>query len=170
MRNYLLICILGVTLLIAGNTGADENLSISLSFDQKDLSIIQFKGFDVVGLKDTVFPEDEPGTPMLPARYINILIPSGAEVTDVTAQAENEIVAAENLLIYPVQPPVPLSKNPVGFTNPDLGAYANTELKPLVQYTNTQKMRGLTFVPVRVNPVRLKGSTGEIFLAQKIVP
>ena len=57
-----------------------------------------------MSLAGSRMPDDTPGHPWLPARFINVLVPSGARVDAVQAQAD-EVLVAKDVLIYPVQPP-----------------------------------------------------------------
>jgi len=57
--------------------------TVAFSFDPGDVAFVEDSGFTAVHLKDGVMPQDTPGTPWLPALYINLMIPAGASVTGI---------------------------------------------------------------------------------------
>ncbi|MCF7848070.1 MAG: hypothetical protein K9M45_04405 [Kiritimatiellales bacterium] len=145
-------------------------VSEKFRFIRDDLTLGTHHGFDTVSLKDCELPEDEPGTPWLPARYVNVEIPYGASADDVSIQA-NEILIATGLTLYPAQPPQPLSQPYTGFTKPRADAYARQNRfpdEPGKQTGPAQRMRGRNFVPVRINPLRYVPASGELYLSTEI--
>jgi hypothetical protein len=152
-----------------GVDAKDHQVKRSFHFQLSDL-VIQEKGeYDLVSLKGGMFPEDEPGTPLLPAVFVNILVPAGSTVKSVTSTAQDEVLVDTDFNIYPAQAPTPLDENiKPQFTKKNEAAYKKTSKKELSTSTNPQTTRGMTIVPVRLNPVRLVPATGELYLAKTI--
>jgi VCBS repeat-containing protein len=141
----------------------------TFKYDHSDLSIEQKGEYDVISLAGATTPEDEAGTPSLPAVYANILVPAGSSVQGVTAVAKKEILVAEGLLIYPSQPPLPKVEGiKPEFVKPKAAAYQKTSKKELSTNGKPQTVRGMTIVSVRLNPVRVVPSSGDLYLAQEI--
>ena len=161
---------------IAPAQNAGGHVTVIQLFDPEDVSITpEPGGFDLVMLKDrdAIYPQDEPGTPWLPAKYVNILIPEGAKVTDVSVVAFGEVKLVSGLNAYPVQPPAALNnidgkKKIPTFVGPKRYAYTETGKKPLIVPDKAKDAGGFTVVPVRVNPIRLIPITGELFVATEI--
>lgn len=152
-----------------GAEAKDAQVKRSFHFNVKDLTFEEKGEYDLVSLKGCVFPEDEPGTPLLPALYVNILVPAGSTVKDVTATVQKEELVGTDFNIYPAQTPTPLDENikPL-FTKKNEEAYKKTSKKAISSSSNPQTTRGMTIVPVRLNPVRVVPATGELYLATDI--
>jgi hypothetical protein len=144
------------------------SLVVKVAFAPADVKVRPEAGFDFVELSGGTMPEDQPGDFWLPAKYVNVLVPAGAKVTGIVPKAIDEQVIAKGLKVYPVQPPVPLSKPKGAFVKHKDRILLGREKIPaaLAVQGGTHRMRGFTFVSVRVNPVRYVPSTGELFLAK----
>ncbi len=145
-----------------------NQVKVSLSFAKEDLSMEKKREYDFVSLKDASLPEDEPGTPWLPAKYVNVRVPDGAEVLSVSVNAVKETLMAKGLNVYPAQPSIRGHQPAPEFVKPDAAAYKSKQKKELGKKGDTQQMRQYTFVPVRINAVRLIAATGELYLAETV--
>jgi hypothetical protein len=157
-------------LLLAAQTAAAAEITLTFPIPPSALTYEAVQGFTRVTLEDGLLPEDEPGRPWVPARYINVLLPAGATVLSVQAQGEPVLVRT-NLDLLPVQPPAPLSLPAAPWTPPDPAAYASAGLLPAAaaEQGRTHQMRGYCFVSVRLNPVRYKPAARELYLATNLV-
>ncbi|WP_300670964.1 C25 family cysteine peptidase [Desulfoluna sp.] len=144
--------------------------TVECSFVPGDVNFTEESGFMTVDLKDGVMPQDAPGTPWLPARYINLMIPSGAQVTGIDVSGE-EVSLKTGARLYPVQPAQSPSLPASGFVEPDPAAYAAPGKTPetLAVLQGDATMRGQSFVSLRLNPVRYAPAAQELFLATRLV-
>jgi len=161
----------GLCLLPGIASGAPgDSVKVTFTFDPRDVHLGRSEGFDTVQLKDGMMPEDVPGTPWLPARVVNVMVPAGAFVTGVTTANVTEERIAGGLNLLPVQPPVPASGRRGKFVGPNPAAYGKSKKHPaaVAQQQLSHRMRGWTFVSVRVNPLRYVASTGELYLVRRV--
>ena len=145
-------------------------LQFEFSFDPTDISTTPIDGYERVDLLNSDIPEDTPGTPWLPVKYVNVLIPAGAVVTSCQATAR-EILVRSDIEVYPVQPPSPISVVSQRQVVPaDPVAYGDTEKVPaaLAVVSGSHEMRGYMFVSVRLNPVRYIPAQKELYLAEQL--
>ncbi|OGV45327.1 MAG: hypothetical protein A2X46_00345 [Lentisphaerae bacterium GWF2_57_35] len=142
----------------------------TISFQLQDVTIVHEANFDRIELKDGEIPEDLPGAPALPVRYINILLPAGADVIDVQVTPTQEQLAAENVVPYPIQPPAPRSEAAVVFAEANAQIYGQTALYPSWsgQGDKAQKIRGFSMAPVRLNPLRYAPAEKKLYLAEAL--
>ena len=146
-----------------------SGLQLNLFFNSANLSISKKDGFHHIMLDGCELPEDIPGTPWLPAKYISVLIPSGSEIISVDAIAVEELVA-DNVDVYPVQPPAVLSKSLPIFIPKNIDKYNESFKIPkiLAEETGTYAIRGYSIVTIRVNPIRYIPSKKQLYLAKEI--
>jgi uncharacterized repeat protein (TIGR01451 family) len=150
-------------------TMADDQIKAQFLFDEDDLGFSRKDGYVHVFLKGGVLPDQEPGTPGMPAFYANILLPSGASAENLTATASESIVL-EDALVYPAQYASSPSLPTPEWTDPDATVYASASAWPqtLASIEGVHSMGGSTFVSLRLNPVRYVPANGEISLASAI--
>jgi Peptidase family C25/Propeptide_C25/Calx-beta domain len=142
----------------------------TVTFSEKDLEFSKSRGYDTVSLKDGTMREDNPGTPWLPARSVNILLPAGALVQSVSAVGD-EALLRSGFNLMPVQPPVPtLEDIKAVFVERNAQAYGSTSKFPasLVNGNAAGRQKGWTTISVLVNPVRYMPATQTLTLADKI--
>jgi hypothetical protein len=149
-----------------------EEIQISHTFfvNPGEVSFERRMDFDVVRLLDSIPGESTPGSPSLPTRLVSIEIPPGATVNNVSAQAEESIFKA-GLDIYPTQPQTPTSKDySVEFVQPDPDVYGSSQKIPesIAVNDGTRRVRGKTYVTLRLNPVRYIPKSQELYLAHSI--
>jgi subtilisin-like proprotein convertase family protein len=144
-------------------------LEVKSFFEPGDLVFDDHDNYTSVLLAGGLLPEDTPGSPWLPAKYISVLIPSGARVESVKVSSD-EILVREGIEVYPVQPPVPLSARHSSFTDKDPDAYAMSTKIPIAiaEVTGHHIMRGYTYVSVRLNPVRYVPADKELYLVTRL--
>jgi len=145
-------------------------MTVDCSFSERQLTFQVHKEDTWVSLEEGCRPEDKPGTPWLPARFIQLLIPAKAEVVSLEATGEEKLIR-ENILLPPVQPPFPLSskEKPTPVAK-DPVAYAADTRTPteLVEFAGAHTMRGYRIVSIRLNPVRYIPAARELYLATRI--
>ncbi len=150
----------------------DSVLDVEVVFAPEDVSLGSGGGFWAASVEGCRAPEELPGHPSLPARFINVLIPNGGRVQGVEADAD-EVLLARDVLMFPAQVPVPVSTPLVAlpaFVPPDAAAYAVATKVPaaVAELAGQHTMRGHSFVSVRINPVRYVPATRELYLATRI--
>ena len=130
------------------------DLNWTFTFAPADINLSASGQYTVITLADGSNPRDAVGAPAIPAKFANILLPSGA--TDVTVSATGDLVLlASDVTPWPTQRVAPKSKKQPPFAEPDPVAYASANPWPAVAatYEGLHEMQGSTFVSVRVNPL-----------------
>ncbi len=158
----------GMFLCLAGVVFAGQT-TFSVDCNQHFLSFEQHNGMTVVHGPELALPGDEPGTPWLPARFVNVLIPSGAVATGVTVKADEELLRAE-IVLAPVQPPQRRNAPLAPPVPPDAAAYAVDARVPgeAAVLCGTHNLRGHTMASVRVNPLRYNAARKELWHAPRL--
>ena len=135
----------------------------------RDVHIEQVGGYARVTLRGADLPEDEPGTPWLPAAVVHLALPRDAKPTGIVATAD-ETLLARDVLVLPVQPPVPTDEPAHKLTPPRPGAYAATDKVPetLAAIAGIHRLKGQRVVSVRLNPIRYVPARRELYLATEI--
>ena len=77
-------------------------VTVVLDFPAEDVSLRAAADGTVVKLRDGVLPEDVPGTPWLPGRFVTVLVPSGAQIQRVDVSGD-EILCQQDIDVVPVQ-------------------------------------------------------------------
>jgi len=149
-----------------------EEIQITHTFyvDPGEISFERRQDFDVVKLVDSVPGDSIPGSPSLPTRLVSIEIPPGATVVGVSAQGEDSIFKA-GIEIYPNQPQTPTSQEDlVEFVQPDPNVYASSHKIPesIAISDGIRRVRGKTYVALRLNPVRYIPKNQELYLTHSI--
>ena len=147
-------------------TTSGENLQVNAVFKSEELNFTTYSNGQMVDLPKTIQPEDRPGTPWLPARYINVLLPAGTRVAGLTENI-NEQLVAEDIIIRPVQPPVRPGAPLLATVPPDPETYARDALTPQIaaEVVGHHTMRGMTYVSLRLNPLRYNPYRQKLYLA-----
>lgn len=146
-----------------------ELLNYSFSFTPDDFLIEAHDGSTSISLKGEPDAEWGAGAPALPAQYVNILLPVGAQITGFNV-AFDETVLGVYANITPYQPPVPLSSASYEAVGPNPTVYQSASPFPeaCALQEGLQRMRGYRFVPVRLQPVRWIPLKGTLLLATNI--
>ncbi|MCU0857973.1 MAG: C25 family cysteine peptidase, partial [Pontiellaceae bacterium] len=162
----------GVLFLFAGyvvpQAVADET-TVEFVFPPEDVSFQASDDGMSVQLREGTMPEDMPGTPWLPVRYVTIAVPSGAQIQRIDVQGE-EILLRRDIDVIPVQPPQPLSQPRTARVPKDAAAYARADRIPVTQavLTGTHTLRGYSLATVRLNPLRYVPAARELYLAPRL--
>ena len=84
---------LGCLVLVwAGLVGAAE-LSVDFTFSAADVELTTAGEYTSIGLADGSRVVDEAGAPSIPAKFANVLIPSGAQNVSIAASGEWTLLA-----------------------------------------------------------------------------
>ncbi len=156
------LCLLGVRL-----AGAAE-LSVDFSFAPEDVMLTAAGDYTVIGLADGSRVVDEVGAPAIPAKFVNILLPAGAQNVKISASGNGEVLARD-VVPYPAQPRSPKSKPRPAFVEAN-ARYATATAWPadVAVYQADQEMQGYRFVSVRVNPLAYVGAEKTLYLRTQI--
>ena len=86
-----------------------QQITQTFNFSTDDLHFSQTNGYDIVNISNTNFLEGEgfAGQPQLPIKSFNLLLPQGAEATDVVINYNpNDLeVISGSYYLYPIQLP-----------------------------------------------------------------
>ena len=147
--------------------GAAE-LSVDFTFSANDVEMVSAGEYTVIGLAGGSRVVDEAGAPSIPAKFANILLPSGAQNISVSASGDWALLA-EGITPYPAQPRSPKSKPRPAFV-PANDRYASAEAWPAETATGEgdHDMQGYQFVSVRVNPLAYVGAEKKLYLREKV--
>ncbi|MGD9612860.1 MAG: C25 family cysteine peptidase, partial [Kiritimatiellia bacterium] len=147
--------------------GAAE-LSVEFAFSADDVELVPSGEYTVVGLADGARVVDEVGAPSIPAKFANILIPSGAQNVQISARGD-ETLLAEGITPYPAQPRSPKSQPRPAFV-PANDRYASAAAWPaaVAAYQGDHDMQGYQFVSVRVNPLAYVGAEQKLYLRETV--
>ena len=143
-------------------------LSVDFTFSAADVELTAAGEYTVIGLADGSRVVDEAGAPAIPAKFANILLPSGAKNVSISASGEWTLLA-EGIAPYPAQPRSPKSKAKPAFV-PANDRYASAEAWPaeMATYEGDHDMQGYQFVSVRVNPLAYVGAEKKLYLREKV--
>lgn len=135
---------------------------LTLKFDPSQTTIEKIKNYDLIQYPRG-FSAGNPGTPLLPALSIKILLPSHAEKLRVKLISEKTLLIKENILPYPVQPPVPLSAKNIKFYPPSEEIYSSHKVYPESPFFSKgignfggYRIAGLILTPFKYNPAEKK--------------
>ena len=160
-----------VSLAFSGASDAmADQINASFSFSRSDLSFVDDGSFVRVQLADGAWmPDDKIGSPEIPAKTVNIMIPAGARVDGIDVKGQESLIKLGAILL-PVQPPICPSLPAPAFVAPDAQAYSENNIRPkmLAEMIRPHEMRGSTFVSVRLNPVRYIAAKKELYFATNI--
>ena len=151
----------------AGMIQAAE-LSVDFAFSAKDVELTPVAGYTVLGLNGGARVVDEAGAPAIPVKFVNILLPAGAQNISISADGELTQLA-EGITPYPAQPRNPKSKPRLPFVPPN-DRYGSAEPWPaeVAAYQGDHDMQGFRFVSVRLNPLAYVGAEKKLYLREKI--
>ena len=153
--------------LMAGIVRAAE-LKVDFTFSAADVELTTAGEYTVVALADGSSVVDEVGAPSIPAKFVNVLIPSGARNVSIAASGEWTLLA-EGITPYPAQPRSPKSRSKPAFV-PANARYASAAAWPaeIATYQGDHSMQGYQFVSVRVNPLAYVGAEKKLYLREKV--
>ena len=161
-------CVWAGLVLVWGLAAGAAELSVDFTFSADDVELVAAGEYTVVGLADGARVVDEVGAPSIPAKFANVLIPSGAQNVSVAASGDWTLLA-EGITPYPAQPRSPKSKAKPAFV-PANDRYASAAAWPadVAAYQGDHDMQGYQFVSVRVNPLAYVGAEKKLYLREKV--
>jgi hypothetical protein len=138
-------------------------LTHDVSFRPGQFELSRTGGYDIV-LAPGMDLADQPGAPQLPVQPVTIRLPGLCLVTDVRIEAGDWKPLDTDIVPYPAQEQVPLSRTDLldAVTGPDplvYSAAAPWPARPAVQ-TGAWTQDGSTVVELLVHPLRYTGQTG----------
>ena len=149
----------------------------SLQFSDKEIKWTEIQGADGV---EYVLPEidglrmtSEIGKPSLPVKYIRLLIPVDKDVESIEFVDVNEKKLPGSYLIYPAQPPIPLSDRYTepDFVKPDVAVYGSDKPFPVqrVEVVHDGYFDGSNhIVTIAIYPLQYLPSKREVIFAESI--
>jgi len=154
---------------------ADATTStFTLNFQTRDLTFEKSNGFDLISLKDGSFLSSV-GEPYLPAKLLQIAIPTDLEVRAVRINWEIHQELEGSYNIYPTQKEYPLSHIPWEdqvrlFTQPDPKVYSLNKEHPgeLVQILGHGFLAGQHIVNLVIYPLQYVPSEGKLVFYTQI--
>jgi hypothetical protein len=151
-----------------------SDVLLSLSFDPADVTAEKVGGYDRVNMRDAVFSA-EPGTPMLPIRFVQIAIPADLEVERIKVISSEHQVLPGTYNVYPAQPFRPLSSLPtkqeeIDFVAPDPSVYDLSSEYPgkLGEATGSGFLGGQHIAGVALYPLQYVPAQGKLVLYTRI--
>ncbi len=174
----IVICLFFVTMtctsLFSMADAAPLELYYSFEFEDPNLAEhqLQNKDFTSLSVPGCMNIGTEIGAPIIPVKFITLMIPSGCEVTSVTATGvSNAVDTSEcNLVFIPITPyqkPLPIGEkpeetNPIDFNN---AIYTSDALYPseILKNKAISYSRGYTILSLGLYPVQYSPGNGEIF-------
>jgi hypothetical protein len=146
-----------LALLVGVSPTQSAELRQEVEFSVQDLVFAASQGFDLVYLKGCEI-SGEPGKPQLPVKLIQIVLPSGSEVEEVTtASVRSELLSGE-FSVFPAQPPrvLSLSGPPGPLVRPQPQVYRQSREYPgeLVVYTGTGFLAGCQLANILIYPLQ----------------
>ncbi len=146
----------------------------NLNFDPQDLVFDTVKGYDRVKMVGAI-SFAEPGTPWLPARFVQIAIPFDLEVQEVEVVSFERENLPGTYRVYPAQPFYPLSDFPtkeeeIQFVEPDPSVYESSSEYPgkLAQVTNNGFLGGQHIAGVALYPLQYIPAEGKLVFYTEI--
>lgn len=158
-----------VTIAMTSDRVQAGTIAVAFRFGKEEVRLEKQGEYTKVFLHDGLSPEETPGFPSLPDRYVFVVIPAGASPTGLTVDGV-EMPLAEETVVWPAQPLYSTNDPPPAFVPPNPAAYTSNQPKPamLAVVTGTLRLHGYTLVSLRLNPVRYVPVTKALSLATEI--
>jgi len=128
-----------------------------ITFNRGDITFSKIEGYDVVKLEGCGSTTMEVGSPLLPRASFSLLIPQGAEVTNVEIVSVDKEEITGEYDIYPTQHPQPFLKGEAfPFVDQNKDIYAKTTFYPekIIENPNTGSMGGYKLASLLVYPLQ----------------
>lgn len=163
--SVLLLCFFCPTLLIGAQ------ITQSVRFSPSDLSLSTLKGYDLVTMPGCELTNGD-GEPQLPVQVIRVAIPPGARIESVEAVSAETDTLRGGYLVYPCQPPQPLSVSAVDirFAEPRQMIYNSPDLYPgrLVELTGVGHLAGQRIASLLIYPVQYIPAQRKLLVHRRI--
>ncbi|MCK4528488.1 T9SS type A sorting domain-containing protein [candidate division WOR-3 bacterium] len=134
----------------------------NLHFNPSDLDFETKDNFDIISIKGTSFMDDV-GEPMLPVKYLHLIIPQGTEADSVEVEIHSNYQIPGNYNIYPAQPPIPTGEDTT-FVPPDSSVYNSDNPYPSkkVRILKTGNFAGNSIATIAFCPLQYKPASGQL--------
>lgn len=166
--------ILFACLTLIGPAAAAESVTLEYSFDRPSLRTVSLDGgtYDRVVMPE-VSNSAPAGEPSLPVYGAYVLLPYGAEVSDVTVETIDNESLGKGYEIEPAVRPIKLSA-PSGarsVVEPDPLIYQSNQPYPssLVQQVGIQNFRGYSILVLRLYPTQYSPASGELVYYPRLI-
>ncbi len=140
----------------------------TLDYTSNEFSFYKENGFDRIKTpKFSLY--GEPGTPELPAVYLNYIIPPNAKAESLIVSQFQFVQIPGEYYIYPAQPPRVIGET-VPWVPPDTLIYNSDHLFPgeFIKIVGDGIMDGARIVTVEVKPLQYRPKTKRLFLVRTI--
>jgi len=140
----------------------------TVDYSPSEFSFYKENGFDRVKAINFALI-GEPGTPELPAVYLNYIIPPYAKVESLIVSQSNINQISGSYLIYPAQPPHKPGES-IPWVDPDSLICNSDELFPgeFVRIISHGVMDGARIVTIEVRPLQYRPKSKRLFLVRNI--
>mgnify|MGYP005855039393 FL=1 len=140
----------------------------TLDYPSTEFSFYKENGFDRIKALEFSL-RGEPGTPELPAVYLNYIIPPNAKAESLIVFQFQLTQIPGEYYIYPTQPPTVIGET-VPWVPPDTLIYNSDELFPgeFIRITGEGIMDGARIVTVEVKPLQYRPKTKRLYLIRPI--
>ena len=140
----------------------------TVDYSPSEFSFYKENGFDRIKAINFALI-GEPGTPELPAVYLNYIIPSYAKVESLIVSQSNTNQIYGAYLVYPAQPPRVIGES-IPWVDPDSLIYNSDELFPgeFVRIVSQGVMDGARIVTIEVRPLQYRPKSKRLFLVRNI--
>ncbi len=152
------------------SAAAFDEVVATLSFDASELVFEHHEGYDLVSLKGADYLT-EPANPMLPALSIQLLLPPGADPSDVTAVTSGTVFLPERYSIVPAPRPATFSsRGAAEVPQPNHSTYNSVLPYPseVARLAGVGSFDGRRIATVIVTPLQYVPATGELLLHSEI--
>jgi len=149
----------------------EYTLTHVVAFNDDDLKVLPRGKFSALSLPNCLNGYFPIGSPDLPVKNINLVLPCGAVVKKIEYVIEDVLLQNPKFPIIPVQEPEPISKVTGKFTQPDMQVYSKNINFP-TKYGKMAKLSTLhnyNFLPVTVFPVVYNPSSKQLTFNKKII-
>ena len=140
----------------------------TIDYSPAEFSFYKEKGYDRI--KTPRFELcGEPGTPELPAVYLNYIIPPNARAESIIISQFHLVQIPGKYLIFPAQPPSPIGET-LPWVPPDTLIYNSDSLFPgrFIRITDVGIMDGARIVTVEFRPLRYRPKTGRLYIVRQV--
>lgn len=161
------------TLILLGDTGHAQQIAQQFTFSTNDLELSQNDGYDYVSFQggNELDDENDAGSPQLPVKYFNLLLPAGGIATNVSLIVGQETQLSGSFNIYPVQlPKYPNFEEPPPFVGQNPTIYGSSTPFPqnhVVDY-KTHTYRDYTFVSIAFIPFKYIPLDQKLYLQTQV--
>ncbi len=142
---------------------------VELSFNLDQFRIVASEGdlYKVVADEESYYYLENSGSPALPVRNVNILVPNGAELVDYNYSTEEETIE-KGIILGRVATPVPFSLQEV-YQPAESEIFEGDFPREVVIHSATRIQRGYTWFSFTCSPFKYNGKNRELSLVRKLI-